>query len=97
MSKQEEQKKNYHTAEQVKQYNNHARDRFDCATVRLPKGTKEKAKKYGYSTNRLINELVKGWLDAHPDDEPPKKETTTKSKKTDDKPGYFEGRPLPFD
>lgn len=42
----------------VKKQNEAAKNNWDCVSLKLPKGTKERIKKAGFSVNGFINELV---------------------------------------
>lgn len=50
-------------AQRVKRQNEKAKDNWDTVSCRLPKGTKERIKALGLTTNGLINELVLRELD----------------------------------
>lgn len=62
----EEQKKMLEQAirqkERVKRQNEQAKENWDCVSLKLPKGTKDRIKATGKSVNGLINELVLEYL-----------------------------------
>ena len=47
---------------QYKRQNEYIKGSFDRVSVTLPKGTKEKIKKAGFSVNGFINELIKDYF-----------------------------------
>ena len=44
--------------ERIKRQNEQAKNNWDCVSLKLPKGTKQKIIDAGYSVNGLINKLV---------------------------------------
>ena len=44
--------------ERVKRQNEAAKDNWDCVSLKLPKGTKDRIKAQGNTVNGYINELV---------------------------------------
>ena len=44
--------------ERVKRQNEAAKDNWDCVSLKLPKGTKDRIKAQGKTVNGYINELV---------------------------------------
>lgn len=63
----EEQKKLLEQAERqrerVRKQNEQAKQNWDCVSLKLPKGTKERIKNQGESVNGLINRLVLEYLE----------------------------------
>lgn len=49
--------------EAVKKQNNKAKENWDCQSIKLPKGTKQRIIEKGETVNGLINKLVLEWLD----------------------------------
>ena len=48
--------------ERIKRQNEQAKNNWDCVSLKLPKGTKQKIINAGYSVNGLINTLVLEFL-----------------------------------
>lgn len=49
--------------ERVRRQNEAAKNNWDCVSLKLPKGTKERIKERGESVNGLINRLVLEYLE----------------------------------
>lgn len=49
--------------ERIKRQNEAAKNNWDCVSLKLPKGTKDKIKAKGETVNGLINRLVLEYLD----------------------------------
>lgn len=47
----------------IRKQNEASKDNWDAISCKLPKGTKDRIKKHGYTVNGLINEAVKIFLD----------------------------------
>lgn len=47
----------------IRKQNEASKDNWDAISCKLPKGTKDRIKKHGYTVNGLINEAVKVFLD----------------------------------
>lgn len=58
----------------IRKQNEASKDNWDAISCKLPKGTKDRIKKHGYTVNGLINEAVKIFLDALEETEEPELE-----------------------
>lgn len=60
--------------ERIRKQNEAVKENWDTVSCRLPKGTKDRIKKHGYTVNGLINEAVKVFLDTLEETEEPEPE-----------------------
>lgn len=60
--------------ERIRKQNEAVKENWDTVSCRLPKGTKDRIKKHGYTVNGLINEAVKVFLDTLEETEEPELE-----------------------